>query len=71
MSGLMDKAQDALGSKMDKDAQPGDSVEKTADNDTDQEVNNAADDAGVPQEADKAIDDVADKKVNEDIPFGN
>ena len=36
MSGLMDKAQDAMGSKMDKDAQPGNSVEKTADNDTNQ-----------------------------------
>ncbi|KAK4546810.1 hypothetical protein LTR36_001542 [Oleoguttula mirabilis] len=71
MSGLMDKAQDAVGNKMDKDAQPGDGVEKTADNDANQQINNAADDAGVPKEADKAIDDVADSKVNNDIPMGN
>lgn len=36
MSGLMDKAKSALGNKADKDAQPGNSVEKTADNDVNQ-----------------------------------
>ena len=35
------------------------------------EINQVAGDAGVPQGADKAIDDVADKKINSDIPGGN
>lgn len=35
------------------------------------EVNNAADQAGVPQGADKMIDDQVDKKVNDEIPGGN
>lgn len=35
------------------------------------EVNNAANDVGVPQQDDGFIDKVADRKVNQDIPFGN
>lgn len=35
------------------------------------EINNAADQAGVPQQDDKMVDDVADKKINNDVPGGN
>lgn len=34
-------------------------------------LNQAAGDAGIPQQADGAMDKVADAKVNGDIPFGN
>lgn len=34
-------------------------------------VNDAAGDAGVPQQADQTIDKAADAKVNSDIPGGN
>jgi hypothetical protein len=30
-----------------------------------------ADQAGVPQQDDKIIDQAADAKINKDIPFGN
>jgi len=34
-------------------------------------INNAANQAGVPQQDDKMIDDVADKKINDKLPGGN
>lgn len=36
MSGLLDKVKGAVGSKESRDAQPGDSVERTADKDANQ-----------------------------------
>lgn len=39
--------------------------------DRDAEVDQVAGDAGVPQQADGAINDVVDKKVNSEIPGGN
>lgn len=35
------------------------------------ELNEAANDVGVPQGDDATLDKVADSKVNSDIPFGN
>ena len=35
------------------------------------DINDAANDVGVPQGDDKMIDNAADAKVNSDIPFGN
>lgn len=35
------------------------------------EVDKLAGDAGVPQQADSAINDVVDDKVNDEIPGGN
>ncbi|EME45388.1 hypothetical protein DOTSEDRAFT_71195 [Dothistroma septosporum NZE10] len=71
MSDLLDKAKDLVGKKEDKDAQAGDSVERGADDKINNEVNNFASQEGIPQQFDKGIDDVVDKKVNSDIPGGN
>ncbi|KAK7006345.1 hypothetical protein R3P38DRAFT_3037933 [Favolaschia claudopus] len=71
MSGLVDKIEGAAENKMASDAQPGDNVERTADNDVNREVDQVASDVGVPQQADNTINEIADKKVNDDIPFGN
>ena len=35
------------------------------------EINDTANNAGVPQEMDKGIDDMADQKINSEIPGGN
>ena len=35
------------------------------------DLNQAAGDAGVPQQDDGMMDKLADSKVNSDIPFGN
>lgn len=35
------------------------------------ELNQAANDVGVPQQDDQTLDKAADAKVNSDIPFGN
>ncbi|KAJ7721515.1 hypothetical protein B0H16DRAFT_1738252 [Mycena metata] len=71
MSGIMDKVEGAAENKLGQEAQPGDGVERTADNDVNQGIDQAASDVGVPQKDDNAINEVADRKVNEDIPFGN
>ncbi|KAK9778633.1 putative Antitoxin [Seiridium cardinale] len=71
MSGIVGDLEQAAGSKMNKDAQPGDNIERTADQDVNQEVNKVAGDAGVPQGADNTIDQAVDGKVNSDIPGGN
>ena len=91
MSGLVDKIEGAAENKLGQDAQPGDGIERTADNDANQGtllvvseswtsqrrifchvgVDQVANDIGVPQQDDNVINEVADKKVNEDIPFGN
>ncbi|KAH9829070.1 hypothetical protein Tdes44962_MAKER09184 [Teratosphaeria destructans] len=71
MSGLMDKVKDKANQALDKKSQPGNKVESTADNDANTQINNLANDAGVPQQDDQLIDKVADAKVNSDIPFGN
>ncbi|KUI70061.1 hypothetical protein VM1G_04891 [Cytospora mali] len=67
----MDSIKNAAESKLNKDAQPGNSFEGSADNATNQEVDKFASDAGVPQQADSAINDVVDDKVNNEIPGGN
>jgi hypothetical protein len=35
------------------------------------EIDNVADDVGVPQGDDKMLNEAADTKVNDDIPMGN
>lgn len=88
----MDKVGQKLNDKLNKDAQPGNKVEGTADNSVNDsesipplflslrdvmltqrktEVNQVANDIGVPQQDDQMIDKVADAKTNSDIPFGN
>ncbi|KAJ6548555.1 hypothetical protein B0H19DRAFT_1265369 [Mycena capillaripes] len=71
MSGLVDKIEGAAENKLGQDAQPGDGIERTADNDVNQGVDQVANDIGVPQQDDNLINEVADRKVNEDIPGGN
>ncbi|KAJ7143920.1 hypothetical protein C8R44DRAFT_864933 [Mycena epipterygia] len=71
MSGLVDKVEGMAENKLGQDAQPGDGIERTADNDVNQEVDKVANDIGVPQQDDNVINEVADRKVNEDIPGGN
>jgi hypothetical protein len=34
-------------------------------------IDQAANDMGIPQQDDSKINEVADRKVNQDIPFGN
>ena len=89
----MDKVQGAVGGKMDKDAQPGDGVERGADSGANDstyqtlstvttislgvltfsppEINDVANDVGVPQGDDKMMDTAADDKINSEIPFRN
>ncbi|KAF7342829.1 hypothetical protein MSAN_01998900 [Mycena sanguinolenta] len=71
MSGLVDKIEGAAENKLGQEAQPGDGVERTADNEVNQGVDQVANDVGVPQQDDNVINEVADRKVNQDIPFGN
>ncbi|KAK4949978.1 hypothetical protein LTR10_011820 [Elasticomyces elasticus] len=71
MSGLMDKIGQKADQTLNNKAQPGDSVERTADNDVNSGVNDVANDVGVPQQDDSMIDKAADAKTNSDIPFGN
>ncbi|KAK6996389.1 hypothetical protein R3P38DRAFT_3070699 [Favolaschia claudopus] len=71
MSGLADKAKGAAENKLSKDSQPGNNVERTADNTVNQGMDKAANNAGVPQQADNTANEVADRKVNQDIPGGN
>ncbi|KAF2774253.1 hypothetical protein EJ03DRAFT_322846 [Teratosphaeria nubilosa] len=71
MSGLVDKVKDKANQALDKKSQPGNQVESTADNDANSQINNLANDAGVPQQDEQMIDKAADAKVNSDIPFGN
>ncbi|CAJ2508917.1 Uu.00g139430.m01.CDS01 [Anthostomella pinea] len=80
MSGLMDKAKDAVGGQ---GSQPGNGVEGAADKGANQgispspptlpprKINQVASDAGVPQGADSTIDKAADSKINDEIPGGN
>ncbi|KAJ7676363.1 hypothetical protein B0H17DRAFT_1139932 [Mycena rosella] len=68
MSGVVDKVEGAAENKLGQDAQPGDGIERTADNDINQGVDQVANDSGVPQQDDNTINEVADRKVNEDIP---
>ncbi|KAK7742330.1 hypothetical protein SLS53_004475 [Cytospora paraplurivora] len=67
MSGLVNAAEQKLG----KDSQPGNSFEKSADNGVNQEVDKVAGDAGIPQSADKDVNEAVDTKVNDEIPGGN
>ncbi|KIV78554.1 hypothetical protein PV11_06199 [Exophiala sideris] len=71
MSGLMDKIGQKADQTLNNKAQPGDGVERTADNDVNSGVNDVANDVGVPQQDDSMIDKAADAKTNSDIPFGN
>ncbi|KAF3023716.1 hypothetical protein G7054_g3076 [Neopestalotiopsis clavispora] len=71
MSGLMGDIKNAASDKLGKDSQPGDGVERTADQGINQEVNQFASDHGVPQSADNTIDQAVDSKVNDEIPGGN
>eukprot|EP00249_Psilotum_nudum_P004146 c1768_g1_i1 orf=19-234(-) len=71
MSGLMDKVKDVAGKKENNMGQPGDNVERSADNAANSRIDNAATQAGVPQQADDMINKVADNKINSDIPGGN
>ncbi|KAK4623891.1 hypothetical protein CLAFUW4_06167 [Fulvia fulva] len=71
MSDLINKAENLVGQKEVKDAQPGNSFERGADDKVNNEVNSFASQEGVPQQFDKEIDDVVDQKVNSDIPGGN
>ncbi|KAK3680245.1 hypothetical protein LTR78_000623 [Recurvomyces mirabilis] len=71
MSGLMDKVKDAGQGMLDKKSQPGDGVERKADDGANSKIDDVANQAGVPQGDDQQIDKVADAKVNSDIPFGN
>ncbi|ROW03111.1 hypothetical protein VMCG_05826 [Cytospora schulzeri] len=67
----MDSVMNAAENKLSKDAQPGNSFEGSSDNAVNQEVDRVAGDAGVPQQADGAINDAVDGKVNDEIPGGN
>ncbi|KAJ6459625.1 hypothetical protein C8R45DRAFT_1109489 [Mycena sanguinolenta] len=71
MSGIVNKVEGAAENKLGQDAQPGDGVERTADNAVNQGVDEAANAGGVPQQADNTMNEVADRKVNQDIPGGN
>ncbi|PSR97443.1 hypothetical protein BD289DRAFT_425982 [Coniella lustricola] len=67
----MDFVKNEVEGKMNQDAQPGNSFESAADNGANQEVDKLAGDAGIPQQADGAINEVVDDKVNNEIPGGN
>lgn len=67
----MDAIKNAAQSKLGKDSQPGNNVERSADNAVDQQVNNATGQAGVPSSANGTIDNAVNKKLNEKIPGGN
>jgi len=71
MSDLIDKAKDLVGKHEDKKAQPGDGIENTADNTANSKIDQLTDQAGLGDKFDKPIDDVADQKINSDIPGGN
>ncbi|KAF2658814.1 hypothetical protein K491DRAFT_713290 [Lophiostoma macrostomum CBS 122681] len=71
MSGILDKAADAVGGNNDQSAQGGDNIERSADNAANTEINDKATDAGIPKGADSTIDKVADSKINDEIPGGN
>ncbi|CAK4031041.1 Hypothetical predicted protein [Lecanosticta acicola] len=71
MPDIIGKAKEAMGKHEDKKAQPGNQVEQKADDAANQKINDAANQQGVPQDMDKGIDDVADQKINSDIPGGN
>ncbi|KAL1875782.1 hypothetical protein Daus18300_002973 [Diaporthe australafricana] len=67
----MDSIKNAAENKLGKDSQPGNNVERSADNAVNEQVDNAAGQAGVPGSANNTINDAVDKKVNEEIPGGN
>ncbi|KAI1741636.1 hypothetical protein F4680DRAFT_446641 [Xylaria scruposa] len=71
MDNFVKDAENAVESNMSKDAQPGNSFEKAADNYANQEVDKYASEAGVPQQDDNAVNEFVDKEVNQEIPGGN
>ncbi|CAF9904706.1 MAG: hypothetical protein GOMPHAMPRED_002922 [Gomphillus americanus] len=71
MSDLVNKVKDKVLNHESQKAQPGNSVENGADQEVNADVNQFADDVGVPQQGDGIIDEAVDIKTNEDIPFGN
>ncbi|TID27100.1 hypothetical protein E2P81_ATG01553 [Venturia nashicola] len=71
MDAIKNQVTDAVGKEEDKAGQPGNGIERGADNAVNGKVDEFANDAGVPQAADKTINDAVDSKVNGEIPGGN
>lgn len=71
MSDLVDKVKGFADNKLNQKAQPGDGVERSADSGVNPKLDNIAGNLGLPQQDDSTLNNVADAKVNSDIPFGN
>ncbi|KAE9976705.1 hypothetical protein Vi05172_g3164 [Venturia inaequalis] len=71
MDSITNKVTSAVGNKEEQAGQPGNSIERSADNATNSKVDDVAGQAGVPQQADGAINKAVDGKINSEIPGGN